>query len=514
MPPELRPPGDRGPVASHDGNATETTPLLIANDIAPTADPDVAKAATLREPDRRDVADPEDKPLPGWQIFLLCYARLVEPMAFFSIFPYISQMAQQNGNLAHADVGFYSGLIESLFSLTQAIFMVYWGKLSDRVGRKPVLVFSLVGVTLATSIFGMAQTIWQMILFRCLAGVFGGTIVTMRTMIAEHSTSKTQARAFSWFAFSGNLGLFIGPLMGGVLADPAHLYPGVFKSRFFLDYPYALPSFVVGFLGLTAALACFFFVEETLKKEPRGQGDNGSAAPKKDTRSIRKLVKSKGVGSVLVVYAYLMLLAISYTAIVPVFWYTPVKLGGYGFTPLQIAIMMAVNGVAQALWLVVIFPPLQRRIGTNGVMRFCAYAYPWFYLTCPLGNFILKAGVNNHGWTTFFWVFAPISLTLGSGVSMSFTAVQLALNDVSPSPQVLGALNALALTGVSLIRAFTPALYTSLFAIGARTQYLWGHAIWVLMISLAVGLIFAVRQLPDEEDLKRAREREQAEQDE
>ncbi|KAK2028550.1 major facilitator superfamily transporter [Colletotrichum zoysiae] len=509
MPHTKSPSADRGAVASHNGDATETTPLLIASDVAPTADPDVAKATTICDPDRRD-DDPEGKPLPVWQIFLLCYARLVEPMAFFSIFPYISQMAQQNGNLADADVGFYSGLIESLFSLTQAIVMIFWGKLSDRIGRKPVLVFSLVGVTLATSIFGMARTIWQMILFRCLAGVFGGTIVTMRTMIAEHSTPKTQARAFSWFAFSGNLGIFIGPLLGGALADPVHQYPGVFKSRFFLEYPYALPSFVIGFLGLTAAVICFLFVEETLQKEPHGADDNTSA--KKNTRSTVELVKSNGVGSVLFVYGYLMLLAFAYTAIVPVFWFTPVELGGYGFTPLQISIMMAVNGVAQALWLLVVFPPLQQRIGTNAVMRACSYAYPWFYLVCPLGNFVLKAGVGNPGVITCFWIFAPISLAIGSGVSMSFTAIQLALNDVSPSPQVLGALNALALTGVSVIRAFTPALYTSLFAIGARTQWLWGEAIWVLMIAHAVGLIFAVRQLP-EGDLKMAREQEHAEQD-
>ncbi|GKT44542.1 efflux pump azaK [Colletotrichum spaethianum] len=438
---EQRPLSERSAKGPHDSDATETTPLLIVNDVAPTADPDVAKATTLDDPDQQ-LDDPEDKSLPVWQIFLLCYARLVEPMAFFSIFPFVNQMAQENGNLAEADVGFYSGLIESLFSLTQAIVMISWGKLSDRIGRKPVLVFSLFGVTLATSIFGMAQTIWQMILFRCLAGVFGGTIVTMRTMIAEHSTPKTQARAFSWFAFSGNLGLFFGPLLGGVLADPARQYPGVFKSQFFLDYPYALPSFVVGFIGLTAALTSLFFVEETLKKEPHGEDDNGSA-----------------------------------------------------------------------LWLLVIFPPLQHRIGTNGVLRVCSYAYPFFYLISPLGNLILKASVDSPKLITFFWIFVPVGLAIGCGVSMSFTGIQLALNDVSPSPQVLGTLNALALTGASVLRAFDPALFASLFAIGVRTQYLWGYAIWFLMVALAVGLIFAVRKIPEIDNLKKVREQERAEQD-
>ncbi|KAF6805549.1 major facilitator superfamily transporter [Colletotrichum sojae] len=483
-------------------DATEITPLLGVQDVVPTADPEISQATTLNEPEPGQDDLAEDKPLPVSQVLFICYARLVEPMAFFSIVPYVNHMVQENGGLDIEDVGFYTGLVESLFSLTQAIVMIYWGKLSDRIGRKPVLVLSLFGVTLATSIFGMAKTIPQMILFRCLAGVFGGTIVTMRTMVAEHSTQKTQARAFSWFAFSGNIGLFLGPLLGGVLANPAKQYPGTFGGiRFFIDYPYALSSFVIGFIGLTATITSFFFVEETLKKD-----HYTGAGPKKDAHSVREIVKAPGVGIVLYVYGHVMLLAIVYTAIVSLFWYTPVELGGFNLSEMQISLMMALAGIAQALWLLVAFPALQHRIGTNGVMRVCARAYPLFFVACPLGNVILRAGAGDSVSVAVFWVFVPIVLAVGSGVSMAFTAVQLALNDVSPSPQVLATINALALTGTSVIRSFTPALATTLFAIGVRTQLLGGYAIWVLLVSLALGLTYAVLQLPEKEDLQKARE--------
>jgi MFS family permease len=66
---------------------------------------------------------------------------------------------------------------ESLFSLTQMLVMISWGRAADRLGRKPILVVSLVGVAMATSIFGLSKAVWQMIVFRCLAGVFAGTIV-------------------------------------------------------------------------------------------------------------------------------------------------------------------------------------------------------------------------------------------------------------------------------------------------------------------------------------------------
>lgn len=487
--------------------ASEQTPLLASKNIAPAADPVLASGSTTLQDsgpvtsagDSSSTRDDEDddRPLPGWQIFFLSYARIVEPMAFFSIFPYINQMAQENGNLADTDVGFYSGLIESLFSLTQSSVMIVWGKAADRLGRKPVLVFSLIGVSVATSIFGMAKSLEQMILFRCLAGVFGGTIVTIRTMLSELSTQRTQAIAFSWFAFSGNLGIFLGPLVGGALADPAHQYPNLFGNiQFLLDYPYALSSFVIAAIGLSGALVAAVFLEETLERDDPTTED-GLVKPKDESLSVLEILKAPGVLMVLCVYCYLMLLAIAYTAIFPIYLFTPVQLGGFGLVPYQISIFIAIAGIAQAFWLLIIFPPLQHRFGTNAVIRGCATAYPFSFALLPVGNILLRSGA-----VTLFWVTAPALLAVNSGVAMAFTAVQLALNDVAPSTKVLGTLNSLALMSVSLVRSFTPALASSLFALGARTQWLWGHAIWVLMVLLALWLTVISRWLPPEKGKK------------
>ncbi|KAJ5999781.1 hypothetical protein N7481_000190 [Penicillium waksmanii] len=493
-----------------DGRVDESTALLGSQAATRSAERERDSSSPYGSSPQNDTADDGDedeKPLPITQILLLCYARVIEPLAFFSIFPYVSQMVQENGNVPDSDIGFYSGLIESLFSLTQALVMLFWGRAADRIGRKPVLVFSLFGVTLATGLFGMAKSIAQMIMFRCVAGVFAGTIVTIRTMVAEHSTRKTQARAFSWFAFSGNLGIFLGPLLGGALADPVRQFPRVFGSNHFLKvYPYALSSLVVATIGATAAISSALFIKETLKKEtPAAEGDGDETASTAPSRSgdltTWQLLKSPGVGTVLYVYGHVMVLAFAYTAIIPVFWYTKVHLGGFGFTPFQISIMMGLNGAAQAAWLLLVFPPLQRKIGSNGVIRLCAYCYPFFFLSCPLANVLLR--MHTEGSLKVFWVFVPVLLAIGCGVSMSFTAIQLAINDVAPSPRVLGTLNALALTGVSALRAFSPALFTSLFAVGARTQYLGGYAIWILMCLLAAGLSVAARYLPEPKELRK-----------
>lgn len=101
-------------------HASETTPLLAASAENPitqadseTLDINKITGTTTVEEEQETQDEDEDKPLPMGQIMLLCYARLVEPIAFFSIFPFINQMIQEVGDVAEEDVGFYSGLIVS-----------------------------------------------------------------------------------------------------------------------------------------------------------------------------------------------------------------------------------------------------------------------------------------------------------------------------------------------------------------------------------------------------------------
>lgn len=100
----------------------------------------------------------------------------------------------------------------------------------------------------------------------------------------------------------------------------------------------------------------------------------------------------------------------------PIFYFTSVELGGYGFSEFQIAMFIGVGGLAQAIWLLFVFPPLQRRIGTGGVLRLCATAWPVWFAATPAANYLLRLKLE-----TAFWTFAPILLVIGSGVAMAFS---------------------------------------------------------------------------------------------
>lgn len=139
---------------------------------------------------------------------------------------------------------------------------------------------------------------------------------------------------------------------------------------------------------------------------------------------------------VLLIYVYTLGIAFAYTALSPVFSFTLVSLGGYGLTPKQIAYLLGCGGAGQALFSVV-FPYLHKRFGSKGILRWASYSWPVFVATYPLMNFALRRGLS----PVAFWILACFIASFGSAVSMSFTSIQLTINDISPSANALGSLN-------------------------------------------------------------------------
>ncbi|KAI2901681.1 hypothetical protein CBS63078_6561 [Aspergillus niger] len=413
------------------------------------------------------------------QVALLCCARAIDPLAFFTIFPFVNQMIADTAGIDEADVGFYSGIIESLFSVTQMMLMIPWARAADRMGRKPVLILSLAGLSVSSALFGFSRTLGQMVFFRCLAGTFGGTVVTVRVMISENSTPDTQARAFSYFSLANTIGTVIGPLLGGALCRPG----GVFRH-----YPYALPTVAAGAFGVTVTVACLMFVNETRK--PADHTPHETASP---TWTSAKILRSQGVLPVLYIHGHSMMLAFAYTAVSPVFYFTSPRLGGYGFSPFYISLFLGGSGIAQTIWLVLVYPPLHKRLGTGNILR--GLCFVWIiFLAATVGASVL----HRHGEMVAFWILAPLALVLGSSVAMQLTAMQLALDSVSPSPAALGTLNAMSLAIISFLRAVAPAMFTSMYASTLKLSSPGFYTFWLVLGGLVLVLAFTLRWLPEQ----------------
>lgn len=111
--------------------------------------------------------------------------RLAEPIALTSIFPYAWQLVKRFKVGNEEDAATYSGLLISSFALAEAVMGIYWGGLSDRIGRKPVLLIGCAGTLVSMVALGFATNIWVAVLGRLFGGALNGNIGVIQTMVGE-----------------------------------------------------------------------------------------------------------------------------------------------------------------------------------------------------------------------------------------------------------------------------------------------------------------------------------------
>jgi len=96
------------------------------------------------------------------------------------------------------DIAFWVGITAASFALSQFTSGVFWGRASDRFGRKPTIIFGLVGTLITSLLFGLSKSVPQAIAVRCLSGLLNGNVGIMRTFVAEIVPEKhLQPTAFS-----------------------------------------------------------------------------------------------------------------------------------------------------------------------------------------------------------------------------------------------------------------------------------------------------------------------------
>ncbi|KAI4235428.1 MAG: hypothetical protein L6R40_006470 [Gallowayella cf. fulva] len=232
-------------------------------------------------------------PFPYQQLFILvttqkapsgcALCRICEPIAFMSIFPYIYFMIRSfhitdNEN----QIGLYAGLVTSAFAFAEFSTGVFWGRLSDRIGRKPVLITGLIGTLLSMLVFGFASSLPVALLARALGGALNGNIGVLQTTVAEIVTNKEhQPSAYAIMPFVWSLGSILGPLIGGALADPCKNYPDLFAHRkLFEIYPFLLPNIVCSMVLVVGIVVGILFLEET-HQEKKHRRDVGLEAGRK-----------------------------------------------------------------------------------------------------------------------------------------------------------------------------------------------------------------------------------------
>jgi len=198
-------------------------------------------------------------------------ARLVLPILFVTVFldlvgfgiiiPFLAYYVESFG--ARAAV---VGLLMSSYSLAQFLFAPVWGRISDRVGRRPILLLGLTGSVAGFTLFGLAGTLGLLFVGRVLMGIFGATIPTAQAAVADVTAPQDRARGMGLIGAAIGLGFILGPALGGVLSNLS----SVLRLPLFESNPYALPCLASAALAALNLIAAAFFLPESLPHDRRG----------------------------------------------------------------------------------------------------------------------------------------------------------------------------------------------------------------------------------------------------
>lgn len=207
-----------------------------------------------------DSSHRNESPLPTRQLVILAVISLSEQTALNSISPYLPQMTSSFSEVEPSQVGFYVGIIASAFALAQFSTNFFWGWLSDRIGRKPVILTGTILTSACFLAFGFCKTFGQAVAVQLLMGLVNGNQGVVSTCLGEITDRSNQSRAFVYLPVVYGLGGITGPILGGLLVSKGGFSPDTDP------YPYLLPNLVAAAVLLVDVMLTMAFLEESLEE--------------------------------------------------------------------------------------------------------------------------------------------------------------------------------------------------------------------------------------------------------
>jgi len=181
-------------------------------------------------------------------LFILALVMVVNALSYGTIIPLLYPFASRFG-INPLGLSF----LFASFSLFQFLATPIIGALSDKYGRKPLLLISLLGTSLSLAFFASAHAVWQLFLARILDGITGGNMSVAQAVIADKVKGKERSKAFGLLGASFGFGFLVGPALGGLLSV----------------YGLTVPFWFASGLALFGSILGYFFLEETNPKHKR-----------------------------------------------------------------------------------------------------------------------------------------------------------------------------------------------------------------------------------------------------
>ncbi|SPU42196.1 MFS transporter [Brevundimonas diminuta] len=368
-------------------------------------------------------------------------------------------------------------LMFSAYSLGQFFAEPFWGRLSDRIGRKPVLLITLAANAVGYLLLAFAPNIWAAILVRMFTGLGAGNISTVQGYIADVTPPERRAGRMGLIGAAFGLGFIVGPGMGGLLAQPQMGHVG-----------YQLPIFAASGAAVLAALGVMFFLRES-----RAKAD--PAAPRPAFLAGIRFARTDEVVSRVLVVSLIYLAGFSAMEAAFGLWAE----NRYAWTAREVGLSFMIVGLVSAVNQGLLAGRLARRFGearvlAAGMLLFGAslilqVAAPpaWFPATqIDLGLFVIPVSAG--------WII-PIVMGIGAcGMSLAMPNISALISRSSP-PDRQGAMLGLNMAAGSMARIVGPMVAGVLYsAVGPDWPFLVGAVLTVPAAMMAINAGRAARR--------------------
>jgi MFS family permease len=351
-------------------------------------------------------------------------------------------------------------LLSVVYAAAQFCAAPILGALSDRYGRRPVLLISMAGSALGYVLFGIGGALWVLFLSRLIDGITGGNLSTAQAYIADVSPHDARAKNFALLGVAFGLGFIIGPALGGVLSQVS----------------LAAPAYMACVLSLLSVGAGWVVLPESLPAQQRTQGPLGWGELNPFAPLIG-LVRRPELRALFGAHSIFNFVVMGYNTLAPVF-----LIERFGVSPLNIAGLLVVMGLMNILVQGALVGRLARRFGERPL----ALVSPLFQAAGGIATAVVPA----------FWMVYVTNSIASSGASPFRPALSAMMaNQVAAEEQ--GKLNGVSMALASLMSVFGPLWAGAMYDYVAPGAPFWaGAALLVLASMMVARMPAAARRVP------------------
>ena len=276
---------------------------------------------------------------------------------------------------------FQIGLVSSIFSFCQLFASPVTGKLSDRFGRKPILIFSQSSTFLGFLLLGMADTVWILVLARLVDGLLGSNMTVTQAYLSDVTDPKDRTKTYGYSSAVFGAALIFGPIIGGTLSE----------------LNYSLPMFIAAGMSLLSIILVFLFLQESLtSKKEKFNLRFEDILPINEAKRFFRSTEIRGLLIAFFIYNFAFMIFISNFAQLG---QIQLKVGS-----LELGFYLAWVGILRVVFQSILINPLLKKINENNTLKIGVIALVITMISLALI-------------TNFMLVFIPlIFLAFGTGV--------------------------------------------------------------------------------------------------